>query len=81
MAQRIAGLEKREASLLARPIYWVSQKMFGKVVAPLKVQARRPMIAWMGSLLGVAIERSGKVEPRLRVLAQLRAAQLVECPF
>ena len=81
MAQRIRGLEEREASLLVRPIFWISRRMFGKVLTPLKVQAHRPGIAWMGNLLGVAIEKSGRVEARLHTLVQLRAAQIVECPF
>ncbi len=55
--------------------------MLGKIVEPLKIQAHRPSIAWFGSLLGLAIEKSGKVEVRFHVLVQLRAAQIVECPF
>ena len=55
--------------------------MAGKVLTPLKVQAHRPAVAWMGNLLGVAIEKSGKIEARLHTLVQLRAAQIVECPF
>ena len=34
-----------------------------------------------GGLLGLAVEKSGKVERRVHALAQLRAAQVVECPF
>lgn len=81
MAQRVRGLEEAEASLLMRPIFFISRRMFGKVVTPIKVQAHRPGIAWLSNLLGGAIERSGKVEARLHTLVQLRAAQIVECPF
>ena len=79
--QRIKGIEEMEASVLIKPLYAASKRMLGKVVQPLKVQARRPGIAWFGNLLGLAIEKSGKVEARIHVLAQLRAAQVVECPF
>ncbi len=79
--QRIKGVEETEASFLIKPLYAASRKILGKVVQPLKVQARRPSIAWFGNLLGIAIEKSGKVEVRIHVLAQLRAAQIVECPF
>jgi hypothetical protein len=81
MEQRVAGLEEKEAPLLARPAYWITRRMFGKVLTPIKVQARRPAVMWLGNLLGLAVERSGKVERRLHALAQLRAAQVVECPF
>jgi len=81
MALRVEGLEEGEAPLLARPAYWITRRMFGKVLTPIKVQARRPGIMWLGNLLGLAVEKSGKVEKRLHALAQLRAAQVVECPF
>lgn len=82
MAQtRVRGLEENEAPLIARPIYWVVKRMFGKVLTPIKIQARRPGVAWLGNLLGLAIEKSGKVEKSLHTLVQLRAAQVVECPF
>jgi len=79
MRKRINGLEK--APLLVKPLYAASKKMVGEVVEPLKVQALRPSIAWFGNLLGLVIDKSGKVEARIHVMAQLRAAQMVECPF
>lgn len=79
MSKRIKGLEK--APLVVKPLYAASKKMVGKVVEPLKVQALRPSIAWFGNLLGIAIDKSGKVEERIHILVQLRAAQIVECPF
>ena len=80
-ARRIRGLEENEASILVKPLFAGSRKILGKVVQPLKVMARRPGIAWFGNLLGLAIEKSGKVEARIHVMAQFRAAQVIECPF
>ncbi len=77
MSKRIKGLDK--APLVVKPLYIGSKKMVGKVVEPLKVQALRPSVAWFGNLLGLAIPK--KVEERIHVLVQLRAAQVVECPF
>jgi len=79
--QRIKGVEESQASLLVKPLYIGSKKILGKAVQPLKVQARRPGIAWFGNLLGLAIQKSGKVEERIHILVQLRAAQIVECAF
>jgi len=81
MSKRIKGIEESNAPLLMKPLYIGSKKMVGKVVEPLKIQAHRPSIAWFGSLFGLAIDKSGKVEARIHVMAQLRAAQIVECPF
>ncbi len=79
--QRVRGLEENEASVLVKPLYAAVRKVLGKVVQPVKVQSRRPGIAWFGNLFGLAIEKSGKVEARIHVMAQLRAAQIIECPF
>jgi hypothetical protein len=79
--QRIRGLEENEASILVKPLYIGARKILGKIIEPIKVQARRPGIAWFGNLLSLAIEKSGKVEMRIHVLAQLRAAQVIECSF
>ena len=81
MAQRIKGIEKRDAPVFLKPLYIGFKKIAGKVGASLKVQAHRPSIAWFGNLFGLAIEKSGTVERRIHFLAQLRAAQTVECPF
>jgi hypothetical protein len=81
VTQRIEGLEQRDAPLLARPLYLITRRMFGKVLTPIKVKARRPLAAWLEGLFGLAVEKRGRVEPRLQTLVQLRAAQIVECPF
>ncbi len=81
MAQRIKGIEETDAPIFLRPLYLGYKKIAGKVAASLKVQAHRPSIAWFGNLFGLAIEKSGAVEKRIHFLAQLRAAQTVECPF
>lgn len=77
--QRIEGLENPPLSV--KPLYAGSRKMLGKVVKPIKVLARAPLIAWFGNLFSLSIEKSGKLEGRIHVLAQLRAAQIIECPF
>ncbi len=79
--QRIRGIEENEVSIWVKPLYAGSRKMLGKVVKPIKVLARTPLIAWFGNLFSLSIEKSGKVEGRIHVLAQLRAAQIIECAF
>jgi alkylhydroperoxidase family enzyme len=81
MSQRIKPIEESEAPLWIKPLYSAYKKAVGKVATSLKVQAHRPAIAWFGNILGVTIEKSGKVEKRIHLLAQLRVAQIVDCPF
>ena len=81
MAQRIQSIEEVDAPIILKPLYIGFKRIAGKVGTSLKVLAHRPSIAWFGNLFGIAIEKSGKVEQRIHLLAQLRAAQIVECPF
>jgi alkylhydroperoxidase family enzyme len=81
MTQRIKGIEEEAAPIVLKPLYMGFKKVAGKIGTSLKVMAHRPSIAWFSNLLGLTIEKSGKVERRIHLLAQLRAAQTVECPF
>ncbi len=81
MNPRIKPIEESDAPFWIKPLYAAYKKAVGKVATSLKIQAHRPGIAWFGNLFGVAIEKSGKVEKRIHFLAQLRAAQIIECPF
>ncbi len=76
---RIRPLERKETPLVARPFLSILKKMFGKELTPYRVIARRPKILWLSALLGKVI--SGTVEPRVHELVQLRAAQMIGCPF
>ncbi len=81
MNQRIKGIEESDAPIILKPLYIGFKRIAGKVGTSLKVTAHRPSIAWFGNLFGLAIEKSGTIEKRIHLLAQLRAAQMVECPF
>jgi alkylhydroperoxidase family enzyme len=81
MAARIKPIEETDAPIILKPLYIGFKRIAGKVGTSLKVLAHRPSIAWFGNLFGLAIEKSGTVEKRIHLLAQLRAAQIVECPF
>lgn len=76
---RIRPLEPKETPLASRPFLSLLKKMFGKELTPYRVIARRPKILWLSGLLGKYI--SGSVELRVHELAQLRAAQMIGCPF
>ena len=81
MATRIKELEESEVSLFARPIYWAVKRVYGKVITPIKVRSRRPKILYAEGLLDKAIHSKSKVGHRILTLAELRVAQIIECPF
>jgi len=81
MAQKVKGIEEVDAPIFIKPLYAGYKKTVGKVSTAVKVMAQRPAIAWFSNLLGLAVEKSGAVERRIHLLAQLRVAQIVECPF
>ena len=78
---RIRGLERKETSWMVRWIYGVMERRFGKVLTPYTVWAHRPGITLGLGLFMTAIENSKVVDPSIKSLVSLRAAQLIGCPF
>ena len=58
-----------------------ARKRLGKDIAPLETIATHPdfMIAY--ARFSQALEKTNLVDHKLKVLGQIRAAKLVECPF
>jgi alkylhydroperoxidase family enzyme len=79
---RIEALEPRQASWALRPLFFLLRRRFGKVLTPYKVWAHRPAAAIGMTFAMAGIEEWSKsIEPKLKRLASLRAAQLIGCPF
>ena len=78
---RIDGVSKNKAGLLTRFAYWFSQRQFGKVMEPLKVTAHHRWVSFGSGMFELASQRARLVEPRLKGLAQIKAATLIGCPF
>ena len=78
---RIEGVPKNRAGLLTRITYWFSQRQYGKVADPLKVMAHHRWVSFGAGMFELAGQRARLVEPRLKDLAQIKAATLVGCPF
>ena len=81
------GVEPAEAGWLTRLIYWFVRRKFGKLtgqkrlVEPVKIAAHHPrLLKALGQMEG-GIEAARTVPLKLKVLASLRAATLVGCPF
>lgn len=68
-------------SWLARLAFWYARRATGKVPEPLRIVARRPRLLLATVVYEWAVAATPKVQPRLMVLAGLRASSLVGCPF
>ena len=78
---RASGLEKNQAPWHLRWFYGVMRKMFGKDLIPAKIQMRVPGIVWGGILMQVALDKKRRVSLRYIMLAKVRTAARVGCPF
>ena len=58
-----------------------ARKRLGKDIAPLNTLATHPDVLVSYARFNQALNKTRLVPERLKVLAQVRAAKLVECPF
>lgn len=78
---RIKGIDPEKAPDALEPVFQRSLNLFGRIITPNLVMAHRPEIMLATAKLGRAIGSEGVVDGRLKLLASLRAAQMVGCPF
>lgn len=78
---RIRGVNRSEAGLFTRLVYWMTRRKAGRVVLPVQITAHHTrLLRAMGQMeMGQAAAHS--VEPNLKALAGIYAAVLVGCPF
>jgi len=68
-------------SWLARLSFFITKRKMGKVVMPVKVHAlSTPLLYGMGQM-ELSQEKSTKVPITVKMLAQVRTAMLIGCPF
>ena len=58
-----------------------ARKRLGKDIAPLETIATHPDVLIPYTKFSMALEKTNLVPTKLKVLGQIRAAKLVECPF
>ncbi|MBZ5509132.1 MAG: hypothetical protein LAO78_27040 [Acidobacteriia bacterium] len=59
----------------------LARKRLGKDIAPLNTIATNPDVLVAYARFGMALDKTTFVPAKLKVLGQIRAAKLVECPF
>jgi hypothetical protein len=78
---RLKGIDGDNPPESVKPIFDRSRERYGRVISPNLVMAHRPEILLAATGLGRAIDGSQVVEPRLKIIASVRAAQMIGCPF
>ena len=59
----------------------MARKRLGKDIAPLETVASHPDVLIAFAQFSQALDKTSLVTAKLKVLGQVRAAKLVECPF
>jgi hypothetical protein len=78
---RVKGIDPDNAPEQLKAIFDRSRDRFGRVISPNLVMGHCPEILLATSSLGRAIDGSNAVEPYLKLMASVRAAQIIGCPF
>ena len=77
---RINGITKG-GSLIARIVFFFSKCKVGKVTNPIRTMALNTPILWGYGQMELSQEKAKKVSHTIKMLADLRIATLVGCPF
>jgi alkylhydroperoxidase family enzyme len=78
---RINGVSTRSANPLVRLLYRLSRRQLGRDVDPVAVYAHAPRLLLGYGMYEKATAAEHHVEERLKVLAETKAAALVNCEF
>ena len=78
---RLEDHAARRPGLFARLVYFVARRKLGRVPQPLKVLVRNGALMTGVGAFETSLERSRHMPARLKDLASLRVALLVDCPF
>ena len=78
---RIQGLEAKEAGIIARIGYWIAKRKVGKVPIPITITAHHPRLLRAYGAMEMGQEAAKSVDFPLKMLAQIKVAMRIGCPF
>jgi hypothetical protein len=78
---RVKGIDPDNPPRAVKPIFDRSRDHYGRVIGPNLVMGHCPEILLGASSLGRTIDGAHGVEPHLKLMASVRAAQMIGCPF
>lgn len=76
-----ARIEPPRRGLLRRALGWYMRRRFGEELTPLALYAHSPRLLLGYGAFESAFERAGRLDDRLKALAELKAAALVRCEW
>jgi hypothetical protein len=78
---RIAGVPEETAPADVRAVYASTRQKYGAVPIPVTIAAQHPDVFRAYTSFEVAFARATRVDGRLTILAAVKAAALIGCPF
>jgi hypothetical protein len=78
---RIRPVEVAEAGWFVRLVYWFTKRKLGRVVMPVKITAHHPRLLRAYGEMETGQAAAHSVDAALKVLAEIKAATMIGCPF
>ena len=78
---RMKGVQDDEAGIIVRTVFRMAAKQLGAVPEPLRVMAKSSGVMSAAGAFQTCFDRAKSVEPKIKVLASLKAASMVGCLF
>jgi hypothetical protein len=78
---RIKEMPQGSGGLLVKVAYWFSLRWFGKIVDPVKVMCHHLWVLLGSVAFEIAFGRAKEIDTRLKLLAQIKVAAMIGCPW
>ena len=78
---RIRGVEPNEAGLFTRFLFWMIKRKVGRLILASKITAHQPRLLRANGEMEMGQRAMKTVEAKLKMLAELKVATLIGCPF
>jgi hypothetical protein len=76
---RIEGSKPR--SLFAKAVFWFAKRRLGRVPLPVAIHALHPKVFGGYARMELGQDKAKRVPAVVKMLAQIRVATLIGCPF
>ncbi len=78
---RIEGVAGEKAGMFVRLVYFMTKRKLGRVVTPVKITAHHPRLLRAYGHMEMGQEAATTVPSQLKMLAQVKVAMQIGCPF
>ncbi|MCL4197510.1 MAG: hypothetical protein KJZ69_08450 [Phycisphaerales bacterium] len=78
---RIAGVRSRNATWFSRVLFFMTRRRLGRVIMPIQITAHHPRLLRAVAHMELGQLAAKSVDARLKMLAQIKVALIIGCPF